>query len=98
MPHFFLKLIPPRPTFVQDMTPAEAALMQQHSAYLEKHYPSGKILMVGPVLNPQGPFGMAILEMESAAEAQAFGENDPTVKAGLNTVEVSPLHLAYLRK
>jgi hypothetical protein len=29
--HFSFKLIPPRPTFPADITPDEAALMQQHS-------------------------------------------------------------------
>ena len=98
MPHFFFKLIPPRPTFAMDMTPAEGALMQQHAAYLAEQQPSGKIVLVGPVLNPRDTFGLAILEMDSAEQAHAFGENDPSVKAGLNTFEVHPFHLAYLRR
>src|SRR5581483_8090481 len=33
MNYYLLKLLPPRPTFVQDMTPAEAKLMQEHGVY-----------------------------------------------------------------
>ena len=35
--HYFFKLIPPRPTFHQDITETEAALMNEHSAYLQRH-------------------------------------------------------------
>jgi hypothetical protein len=31
--HFFLKLNPPRPTFMLDMTADEKAIMQKHVAY-----------------------------------------------------------------
>ncbi len=98
MPHFFFKLIPPRPTFGVDMTPAEGVLMQQHAAYLAAQQPSGNIVLVGPVLNPHDTFGLAILEMDNLAQARDFGENDPSVKAGLNTFEVHPFYLSYLRR
>lgn len=98
MPHFFYKLSPPRPTFIRDMTPDEAAMMQQHTAYLEPFMRDGKILLVGPVLNPQDGFGLAILEMDNAEEVKAFGENDPSVKSGMNTFEFHPFRLGFLRK
>jgi len=34
--YFFLKLVPRRPTFAQDMTAAERAIMMQHVAYWKK--------------------------------------------------------------
>ena len=33
MKTFFCKLVPPRPTFAQDMSDAEASLMQAHATY-----------------------------------------------------------------
>ena len=33
---WFVRLIPPRTTFIQDMTPAESALMDQHFNLLER--------------------------------------------------------------
>jgi uncharacterized protein len=95
---FFLKLIPPRPTFATDMTPEEQKLMQQHADYWSSQFPNGTVLVIGPVLDPKGAFGMAILETATEEEARALANNDPTVKAGLNKVEISPMHVFYIKK
>jgi hypothetical protein len=44
-----------------------------------------------------GAFGMAVLEMPDAAAVQRFGEEDPSVKAGLNTFEFCPMRVAQAR-
>jgi uncharacterized protein len=94
---FFLKLIPPRPTFAQDMTPDELATMQKHAAYWAEQFKTGKVLIIGPVMDPKGAWGMAVLETDSLADAQQMADNDPSVKSGLNKVEVSPMQV-FLRK
>jgi uncharacterized protein len=94
---FFLKLIPPRPTFATDMTPEEGAVMQKHAAYWAEMFKTGKVLIIGPVLDPKGARGMAVLETDSLAEAQQMADNDPSVKSGLNKAEVSPMSV-FLRK
>lgn len=33
MPHQMTELMPPRPTFIQDMTPEEMEVMQAHAGY-----------------------------------------------------------------
>jgi uncharacterized protein len=96
-PQFFMRLIPPRTTFVTDMTPQEADLMQQHAKYWAEQFKTGKVLIIGPVLDTKGPFGMAVLQCDTEAEARAMAENDPSVKAGLNKVELSPMSV-FLRK
>ncbi|HEX4580790.1 MAG TPA: YciI family protein [Acidobacteriaceae bacterium] len=90
---FFLKLIPPRPTFAMDMSADERALMMQHVAYVGEHFKSGKVLIYGPVMAAEGSFGMAVLDVADEAEARALMENDPTVIAKLNTYEISPMHI-----
>jgi hypothetical protein len=35
--HYFFKLIPPRPTFPQDMSEAEKRLMEEHSCGFDEH-------------------------------------------------------------
>lgn len=95
--HCFFKLIPPRPTFPADMTPAEAALMQQHSVYWDEHFAAGRILAYGPVFAAGGAFGLGILEVEDEAEARRFGDNDPSVLAGLNGYEIYPMRLVASR-
>jgi uncharacterized protein len=95
--HFYFKLIPPRPTFGADMTGEERALMLQHVAYTREAFDAGKILIYGPVMASAGAFGIAILEMEDAAEVQKFGEEDPSIKAGMNTFEFCPMRVGAAR-
>jgi len=94
---FLLKLTPPRPTFADDMTPAEGAVMAQHAAYWAEVFKTGNVLIIGPVLDPKGAWGMAVLETDSPAQAQQLADNDPSVKSGLNKVELSPMRV-FLRK
>ncbi len=94
--HFFMRL-PPRPTFAQDMTAEERALMQQHVDYVGEAFNKGRVLIYGPVMATAGPFGMAVLEMPDAAAVQRFGDEDPSVKAGLNTFEFYPMRVAQAR-
>jgi len=95
--HFYFKLIPPRPTFGADMTVEERALMQQHVAFTRAAFDTGKILIYGPVMASAGAFGIAILEMDDAAEVQRFGEEDPSIKAGMNTFEFCPMRVGAAR-
>lgn len=95
--HFFLKLIPPRPTFAQDMTAEERAVMQQHVQYVGEAFKQGSVLIYGPVLDPEGAYGMAVLEMADAAEVQKFMAEDPSIKSGLNTFEYYPMRVGQAR-
>jgi uncharacterized protein len=96
-PHYFVKLIPPRPTFPMDITPEEKLLMQEHARYTQEGFADGKILLYGPVMARGGAFGMAVFEAHDEVEVRQFVENDPTVRAGLNTFEVSPMRVAAAR-
>jgi len=87
--HFFVKLIPPRPTFNLDITPEEAAIMQSHSAYWAGLAKQGSVLVYGPVLDPDGVYGMGVVSAESAEEAQRLMAGDPA--ASLMTFRVSPM-------
>jgi uncharacterized protein YciI len=92
--HYFFKLIPPRPTFVQDMTEQEKLLMKEHARHIQQHFEVGKILVYGPVMASGGAFGLAIFEVANESEVRQFGENDPTVRAGLNKFEFYPMQVA----
>jgi uncharacterized protein YciI len=95
--HFFLRLIPPRPTFPHDITAAERALMGAHAAYTKEHFDAGRILIYGPVLAPVDSFGMAVVEVMSEAEARAMMDADPSVAAGMNRYELLPMRVAAAR-
>jgi uncharacterized protein len=95
--HFYFKLIPPRPTFAVDMTAEERALMMEHVRYTREALDAGKILIYGPVMASTGGFGVAVLEMEDVAEVQKFGDEDPSIKAGMNTFEFCPMKIGAAR-
>jgi uncharacterized protein YciI len=95
--HFYFKLIAPRATFPGDITEEEKALMAKHGAYCQQQFDAGKLLVYGPVTSPQGAFGMGILEVADAADAQHFGENDPSVLGGLNRFEFYPMRVPNAR-
>lgn len=95
--HYFFKLIPPRPTFPYDINEAEQRLMDEHGRYFDQQFSAGQLLLYGPVLATGGAFGLAILEVETEEEARKFGENDPSVKAGLNRFEIHPMRVTGSR-
>lgn len=67
--------------------------MQEHVRYMEECFMAGKVLIYGPVLEPDAPFGMGVLETSDEAEARRLMENDPSVKTGLNTFEIYPMRV-----
>jgi uncharacterized protein len=92
--HFLMRLIPPRPTFGADMSAEERGLMQQHIAYVRTFFDGGQVLAYGPVLDPAGAFGVALLEVDDEAEAYKFAKEDPSIVAGLNSYALTPMIIA----
>ena len=94
--NWFIRLIPPRPHFDQDATPAEQALMEQHFIYWKDLNDKGVCLFGGPVLDPNGVYGILVVRAASEDEARALGNNDPSVKAGVNKIEVAEIRVAFV--
>ncbi len=82
MKYFLCKLIPPRPSFAQDMSPEEAAAMQEHSAYWKDKADKGVVLAVGLVGDPKGFWGVGVLEVEDEVQLKHLTENDPAITSG----------------
>ena len=87
--HYTLYLNPPRPTFMQDMSDDERNIMQQHIAYWNGIMAEGKVLAFGPVLDPKGPYGLGIVEVENEDEVKEIISKDPA--NGLNHYEYYPM-------
>jgi len=81
MPHFFLKLVAPRPNFPTDMNEVEKALMQEHLVYWKEHLQKGDVVVFGPVMDPAGTYGMGVVEAADEGGARAFVAGDPTMEA-----------------
>ena len=88
MNHFLYKLIPPRPTFDQDMSENEGAIMGRHVAYWQELAERGTAIVFGPVSDPAGAWGLAVVEAETKEEVRALGDVDPAVASGLARFEI----------
>ncbi len=84
------------------MTQAEAKLMQEHAEYWHDLMRKGLVVVFGPVADPRGAYGIAVLQLDDNADANALGTNDPTIKANVGfkfevhsmpQVVVLPAHL-----
>ena len=90
---FLYRLLPPRPTFAQDMTSAEAQVMERHVAYWQDLLNRDVALAFGPVLHPEEPWGLGLLDIEDQGAAQAIADGDPAVESGTCTYEIVPMQL-----
>jgi uncharacterized protein YciI len=99
MGYFHLKLIGPRPTFPFDINEREAEAMTHHAQYWRRLADEGLAVAVGPVFDANGPWGLAIVETENEAEAEALAAADPVIIAALGLrYEVSPMPSLILRE
>ena len=94
---FVYKLVPPRSTFAMDMSDAERAVMGTHAAYWHGLLDSRTAVVFGPVLDPAGVWGLAVVEARSADEVHAIGAADPAVSSGVASFEVYPMMGATAR-
>jgi uncharacterized protein len=86
---FALKLIPPRPTFAQDMNDEERSIMQEHVGYWMELMKQGKVIVFGPVLDPQSVYGLGIVAVDNEEEVKQMTTNDPAIK--INRYEYYPM-------
>ena len=90
--NFFCKLHPPRASFLQDMTPEDGALMQQHGEYWREWMARGHILAFGVVGDPAGVYGVGIVDFPSESAVRSFTDGDPTVRSGKGfSFEIHPM-------
>jgi len=80
--YFLFKLLPPRPSFMQDMSADELSLMLAHGAYWRGHLAEGKVIAFGPVADPAGGYGMGIMRVTNPDEVSPLTEGDPVIVAG----------------
>jgi uncharacterized protein len=81
MPHYFCKLKAPRTTFITDMTSDETQLMREHREYWTPQVETGVVVAMGPVADPDGGYGVAIIEAASEAALEAMQKADPVIAA-----------------
>lgn len=98
MAHFLYKLVPPRPTFPGDMTEDEGAIMQEHFGYWSTVIAERRAVAYGPVMAPEGSYGIAVLDVADDAAAAGIAENDPAITSNAGfTFELHPMPDALVR-
>lgn len=97
--YFLCKLLPPRPSFPQDMSALERKVMQEHVGYWTGLLQQGVAVAFGPVLDPKGAWGAGIVGVCGGEdELNALQANDPAIRAGLGFgYEAHPMPGAIVR-
>lgn len=97
MKYHIFKLIPPRPTFMADMTTEERALMQEHALYWRGLMGQGKVVIFGPVADRTGPYGLGVVRLEDNIDPATVWRDDPVIKANRGfRFDVSPMVTAVV--
>lgn len=95
---YVCRLLPPRLSFFQDMTTDEAAVMQAHAAYWAENLRQGCAIIFGPVADPSGPWGLAVIRVKSEVDMRALEAGDPAIRSGRGfRYEVLPMLRAVFK-
>ena len=87
--YFALYLLPARSDFAQTMTDEERNIMQQHVGYWTTKMNEGKVLVFGPVMDPEEVYGLGIVSVDDEQEVKDLIANDPAAK--INRYEYYPM-------
>jgi uncharacterized protein len=98
MNYFLCRLNSPRATFPNDISDEERQLMQRHALYWKGLLDKRKVLLFGPVGDPAGVWGVAIVEVSDSTELQTLIANDPVIISGQGfSYDVFPVSPAMAR-
>jgi hypothetical protein len=81
MKFVFMKLMPPRPDFMQSMTAEELGLMRAHQAYWASFAEKGWAVAYGPVADPSGGYGAGFWAIPDDQDPQSLADGDPVIQA-----------------
>jgi uncharacterized protein YndB with AHSA1/START domain len=95
--YFLIRLLPPRPTFITDMTPAERGVMLEHQGHWAKLLADGTAAAFGPVADPRGAWGVGLLEVDSLDTVKGIEAGDPAVSRLGMSYEILPMPVLVTR-
>ena len=92
MKYYVFKLKGPRADFATTMTPAELTLMQSHAAHLKSLMGKGQVVVFGPVLDPAGVYGLAVVRLPEGVAPETIWRDDPVITSQLGfSYQVAPM-------
>ncbi len=92
--YFFVRTQNPRPTFHLDMTAEEREIMGRHVAYWSEKAKQGIAIVFGPVMDPEGVYGIGVYQVRDEAEMRELLAQDPA--NGLLQYQVLPMARAVV--
>jgi uncharacterized protein YciI len=92
VPGYVFRLISPRPDFTSTMSEEERATMDAHFGYWGDLLAQDRVIALGPVADPGGPYGIGIVLAPDMAAAEAVRDSDPAMlsNSGFRT-EIAPM-------
>ena len=87
---FHMALLKRGPHWEASETPQTKELHQQHLAYFSSLIETGKAVIGGPIIGDGELRGIYVFKAKDGAEARAWADADPGVKAGHLVVEMHP--------
>ena len=91
--HFLYKLYPPRPSFHLDQNEDEKKMMQQHMEYWKALTNQKNAILYGPVFDPKGMYGMAVIEVNDERKADEIAKRYPALLSKMCSYELIPMQL-----
>ncbi|MHA1244928.1 MAG: YciI family protein [Candidatus Heimdallarchaeota archaeon] len=93
--HYLAIIKPVREDFITNSTEEDEKIMVEHFDYLKKLLAAGELILAGPALNEDKPFGLVILKCNSLEKAKEIMANDPSVKSGVQNLKlVEPFRMS----
>ena len=87
---YYLGLLLRGPAWTAEQTPEVERLQAAHQAHLRRLRESGKLVIMGPLLDDGQIRGVSVFRVDSPEEALALMTSDPAVQAGRLVCEVHP--------
>jgi uncharacterized protein YciI len=93
---FLIRIEPTRTGFtLQNMSAEEGRLAAQHVQYLKSLLDSRKLTLAAQVFDPEGLWGIIIVNAPDRETARALLDGDPMVKGNLFRGEVFPVRVVF---
>jgi hypothetical protein len=94
---YVARLLAPRPDFPFTLSEAEREAMAAHTVYWQGLLAQGKVIALGPVIDPAGAYGLGLLRVADQAELDSLLALDPAITAGMGMrYESAPMMRAML--
>ena len=96
--HYYGIIRPRRKDFITHPLKEDESIMGDHFLYLKDLLESKKLVLAGPTLIKDDPFGVMVFETESLDEARELLQNDPSVRKGIQIIDdLRPIRLSLFR-